>query len=394
MGTISHRKDGRWEARLVVELPSGQKQRLVAYAKKESDAIDALRKLHRRADRGDVAKKERLTVELFLSRWIADAVRTTVRPATLRSYTGVIRNHVVPVIGTVQLARLSSMNVQHMMAQLETKGISPRTRELTLVVLRAALDKAAAWNLVDRNVAARGRVEKPRVARSEMSVWTPVQVLAFLEAARGDRLASLYFLALSSGMRQGELFALRWEDVDLDGGTIAVEHTLEPTSRSLAEPKSRRGRRLIELPPSTITELREHRKGLLEEGHPHGYVFPDRTGRPLRGSNVLRRSFIPLVALADATARAEAADYWESPGVPLIRFHDLRHTAATLMLAAGVHPKIVQERLGHATIAITLDTYSHVLPSMQRDAALAIERFFLAAGTAKLVTLLREGREP
>jgi integrase len=189
-----------------------------------------------------------------------------------------------------------------------------------------------------------------------MQTLSEEQVRLFLSEARRDRLYALYVVALTTGLRQGELFALHWADIDLEAGTITVRHTLQEygSELTLAEPKTSRSRRSVPISDRVVAALRAHHKQMMIDGNPGPWVFCDTTGGPLRKSNVTRRSFRPLLKRA---------------GLPLIRFHDLRHTAATLWLIKGVHPKVVQERLGHSSIAITLDTYSHVLPSMQRDAA-------------------------
>ena len=369
-GALYQRADGLWTARFYYRDELGRRQRATVTRKTMSEAREAMRTLRAKEESGvDPRAARTATLAHLLQRWLEDVAKPTVRPSTLRSYRGIV-THITPLIGSILVADLTASNVVHALAELDRRGVSPRIRALVVFVLRRVLKQAELWKMADRNVAQ--LVDKPRVKRMEVRVWNPEQVNAFLDAAREDRLFALYQLALGTGMRQGELFALRWSDVDLDAGSISVQHTLEPTARELAEPKSARGRRKIEIPPSLIGGLRGHRAKLLAEGHPHGYVFTDTDGKPLRGSNVYRRSFVPLVALADAIARANGNE----SGVPLIRFHDLRHTAATLMLAASVHPKIVQERLGHATIAITLDTYSHVIPTMQREAAIAVDHFF------------------
>jgi integrase len=214
--------------------------------------------------------------------------------------------------------------------------------------------------MVPRNVC--DAVTRPRVPRAAVAALTPPQVAALLEAARGDRLEALYVLAIATGARQGELLGLHWQDVDLDGAALYVRHQLcEVRGRLwLAEPKTAKARRRIDLPAMAVLALLDHRARMQAEGHyrADGLVFVDTAGKPIRKSNLRRRSFEPLLQRA---------------GLPRIRFHDLRHTAATLLLAEGVHPKIVQERLGHAQISMTLDTYSHVLPSMGKEAAARLQ---------------------
>jgi len=192
-----------------------------------------------------------------------------------------------------------------------------------------------------------------------------------LEVAKQDRLYALYALALTTGMRQGELLGLRWADVDLDRATVHVRQQLrrlKGEGMHFSEPKTARGRRTIALPDMAIDVLKLHRKAQLEARLAAGslwqdydLVFPNQTGKPMERQNINRRSFLPLL---------------DKAGLPRIRFHDLRHSAATLLLAQGVHPKVVQERLGHSQISLTMDTYSHVLPDMQQEAARKPDAFF------------------
>jgi integrase len=192
-----------------------------------------------------------------------------------------------------------------------------------------------------------------------------------LGAAKGDRLEALYITAIGTGLRLGELFGLQWADLDLKASTLTVRRTLTEVNGklSLAEPKSAKGRRLVTLPQRVTDALADHRKRAVASGFAGvPYVFCNSVGGPLRRSHFHRNEFKPLLKRAE---------------LPAIRFHDLRHTSATLLLVQGVHPKVVQERLGHAQISVTLDTYSHVLPSMQLDAATRLDSMLAAAPAAE-----------
>jgi integrase len=233
-------------------------------------------------------------------------------------------------------------------------------------VLGTALRYAAEIeDLIDGNPAA--LVRKPRVPKQEMLVWNREQIAAFLKTARSNRLYAIYLLAAVTGMREGELFALKWLDVDWDAGAILVQRSLEEVQgkQRLKEPKTAAGRRRIDLPAVAMATLAEHRAQMEKEGHGSDLVFCNRAGNFLRRGNFRLTEFLPLVKRA---------------GVPVIRFHDLRHTAATLLLLAGENPKIVQERLGHSRIQVTLDTYSHVLPTMQRSAVDKLDKLFSEKG--------------
>lgn len=237
--------------------------------------------------------------------------------------------------------------------------------------MRRALDKAARIGVVPRNVAT--LVDAPRRRRHEIQALSPEQTRALLGAASGERLEALYVLAVTTGMRQGELLALRWQDVDLDAETVQVRQTLhrvksgEEKGKLVALPPKNGRSRQIELTPTAVDALRRHRERqtterlLLDEAWTNsGFVFTNEVGKPIEAANLTNRSYKPLLAKA---------------GLPHFRFHDLRHTAATLMLAQNVHVKVVSEMLGHSQISITLDLYSHVTPTMQRQAATTMEAF-------------------
>jgi len=239
-------------------------------------------------------------------------------------------------------------------------GLSPRTVQLVHTTLRKALNQAVKWVLVPRNVA--DAAQAPRPTKREIRPLTLEQVRELLNAARGDRLEALYALAVSAGLREGELLGLRWEDVDFDRAILRVRQQLTRTRDGLSFTAPKRGKsRSVQLTPNTTRALRDHRKRQLEERvgsaglwQDSGLVFTTGRGTPLDVANLTYRSFRPLL---------------ERAGLPKIRFHDLRHTFATLMLSNNEHPKVVQEMLGHSTITQTMDTYSHVLPNMQEQAA-------------------------
>jgi integrase len=216
--------------------------------------------------------------------------------------------------------------------------------------------------MVPRNAA---DVKAPRPTPEEMRPFSEDEARTFLEVVRqsGERFEGLYVLAISTGLRRGELLGLRWDDVDLERGTLRVGRALvrEGGRHTLGETKTRRGRRQINLTPRTVNALKAHRKKQLEWKmrlaglyKDYGLIFASEVGTPVNPENLVKRSFKPLLKKAS---------------LPEIRFHDLRHTCATLLLGRGVHPKLVQELLRHATIAMTLDTYSHYLPSMGDQAA-------------------------
>lgn len=364
-GSVFQRADGRWSASVTVGVnATGRRIRKTVYGATKGEAQEKLLRLQGQKLDGMLADNGKLTVAGFLDRWLEDSARPTIRTATYASYKGIIGNHVSPKIGGVRLDKLTAAHVQGLYSALEREGASCHTRRLCHAVLRRSLKQALKWGMVPRNVC--DAVEPPRIARHDIQPLTGEQVAKLFCAAEGDRLEALYLLAVASGLRLGELFGLQWKDVDLDGGAITVQYTLSEVNGKLklTEPKTAKGRRRVELPGIAVDALLEHRKLMLTEGNlASGYVFVNRSGGPLRRSHFHAQQFKPLLIAA---------------GLPPIRFHDLRHTAATLLLSEGVHPKVVQERLGHSQISVTLDTYSHVLPTMQRDAANRLETMFRA----------------
>jgi integrase len=369
-GSVFKRADGRWSASVTVGVnANGKRVRKVVYGATKAEAQEKLLRLQSAKLDGMLADSGKLTVAAFLAQWLEDSARPTIRDATYASYKGIVDNHMSPKIGGIRLDRLTPAHVLGLYAALEREGESCHIRRLCHAVLRRSLKQAVKWGMVPRNVC--DAVEPPRVAKKEIQPLDGEQVAKLLCAAEGDRLEAIFVLAVATGLRFGELAGLQWSDVDLDAGAITVRRTLSEVNGNLklAEPKTKKSRRRVELPAIAVDALCDHRKRMLAEGHfAQGQVFVNSKGRLLRRSHFRDQQFLPLLKRA---------------GLPTVRFHDLRHTAATLLLCEGVHPKIVQERLGHSQISVTLDTYSHVLPTMQRDAADRLDTMF-KAGADKL----------
>jgi integrase len=339
--------------------PDG-KRRYVSGKTKE-EARNALREARSGADQGLVFDAKRLTVGEYLDRWLKDSVQGSVRRSTFESYRRQARRYITPAIGRVRLKVLTPAHVQGLYREMQDRGLSARTVEYTHAVLHRALKQAVRWGMVPRNVCE--AVDVPQVRREEMHPLAPEQARRFLEAACGERLEALYVVAVHAGLRPGELLALKWEDVNLDVGTIHVYRAL--SGGEFTAPKTAKSRRRIKLTSGAVAVLKRHRKRQLEERmaraglwQEHGLVFPSSVGTPLSHRNVVR-SFKAVLRCAGLPAT--------------IRLYDLRHTCATLLLSRNVHPKYVQELLGHASIAQTLDTYSHVLPGMDGGIGDAID---------------------
>jgi integrase len=363
-GGVSRRKDGSWMSRYTVQTPAGRKRK-VLYAKSQAEARRKLTEALADRDRGLTYDAEGLTVEGYLARWLKDSVRGSVKATTYQSYGSLVRLHVCPTLGGTKLTALTPAHVQTLYRRKLDEGLAPKTVKHIHTTLHRALKQAVRWSLVPRNAAA--EVDPPRVQTPEMCPLSPVQARTLLQAARGNRLEALYVLAVTTGMRQGELLGLAWEDLDPEVGVVRVRRTLTLAKGGprLTEPKTRGSRRSIRLTASAVEALERHRVRQDSEGAAAGdrwndwdLVFCTRPGTPIRRDNLHDKHWKPLLRRA---------------GLPDIRFHDLRHTCATLLLTKGVHPKIVSEMLGHSSIAITLDTYSHVIPGMGDVAASAME---------------------
>jgi integrase len=303
-----------------------------------------------------------ITVGVLLDRWLDEAVALTVRPRTLASYKYVVRVHLRPALGDAPLASLTAQHVQGLLNTKAASGLAPRTVGYLRGVLRQALGFAERMDLVGRNVARLAR--PPRVPRRQVNPLTIEQARTFRAAVAGDRLEALYLVAVGCGLRQGEILGLRWSDVDLEGRTLSVRFALARVDGELClvEPKSATSRRIIAMPAFVVDALANHRERQATETLPRrpappdpfaDLVFMTTLGTPLDGITVTRRFQRVLKAA----------------GLPRQRFHDLRHAAASYMLAAGVPARVVMETLGHSEISLTLNTYSHVLPGLGRDAA-------------------------
>ena len=356
-GTIYQRKDGRWVAS--ISLNNGKRKSI--YCKTQKEAVKAARQTNQQKDQGTLLFSEDQTLNDFLTAWLRDTVRNNVRERTYGRYREIVMLHILPTLGKVTLQKLIPQQLQMLYNQKLEEGYAPQTVKHIHRVLHKALSDALKWQLVVRNVC--DAVSAPRVPRKEMQVLSGKQGQQFLEAAKGDPLEALYVLALTTGMRQGELLALKWEDVDLTTGTLQVKRTITRLVEkrfTLSEPKTAKSRRRIHLTRMAIEALKQHRIRQREVRQAAGpawneqeWIFCNVIGNPIDVGNMIRRSFRPILVKGE---------------LPIIRFHDLRHSTASLLLTLGVHAKVVQELLGHSQISLTLDTYSHVLPSLQEEA--------------------------
>jgi integrase len=361
---ITKRSDGRYMARYAVHTPDGPKRRLI-YGRKYKEVAKKLDEARGDAAKGLVFDADNLKLGEYLDRWLADSVADTVRETTFERYEQIVRLHIRPALGNLKVNSVTPAHVRGLYREKLEAELSARTVQYLHVTLHKALKQAVADGLIPRNPT--DSVRPPQVRKEEIRPLTPEQIKILFEAAKGDRLETLYVLAVTTGLRQGELLGLKWEDVDLGAGTLQVRRTLTTAKGGpvLSAPKTKGSRRTVKLTQMALGALGSHLERQLGEidqagdlWRENGLIFASECGAPLDRRYITTHRFKPLLKRAR---------------LPKIRFHDLRHTCATLLLTKNVNPKVVSEMLGHATIAITLDTYSHVLPNMQESAAAAME---------------------
>ncbi|MGB8345096.1 MAG: tyrosine-type recombinase/integrase [Ktedonobacteraceae bacterium] len=363
-GSIYQRKDGRWAASISVE--GGKRKTFYGATRKEVQ--EKLRIALNEQKQGILATGPQQTVKQYLEQWFEDVHKPTLRITSYARYGTLLRKHILPVIGHIQLQKLTAQQVQALYTRKVKEGMAPKTIQNIHGLLHKALDNALKWGLVPRNVC--DAVSTPRLAHHEIHPLTKEQAQQLVEEIRGHQLEALIVVALVTGMRQGELFALRWQDISFDDKTLQVCRTVSHLTRFgyvENEPKTSRGRRMIVLPAFIIDLLKQHRErqaqARLKAGNKwidKGLVFCNTHGDYLHPDYLMLR-FHRL---------------FDELGLPRIRFHDLRHSAATILLSIGIHPKVVQELLGHSQIGMTLDIYSHVLPSLQKEAMGKLDELF------------------
>lgn len=410
-GTISLRSDGRWMGKVDLGWHDGKRRRKCLYGATRAEVRDKLNDAVRDAQAGAAFSDTRQTVAQFLQRWLEDVARARVRTRTFDTYEAAVRRHIVPHLGKQPLVKLTPQRAQAWMTTLEEAGVSAHRRRYARVVLRIALKTAIKWRLVSQNVAS--LIDPPRTTAHEIRPLTPDQAKSLLSAASDGPLHGFVAVALGCGLRLGEALGLKWDDVDLDDGVLRIRRSLQrfggnsairrpllidrtrlrraiattkdraarqslsaqllevrkklhacKTVAQLVEPKSAKSRRTVALPAVTASALRAHRKRQLEDRlaagddwKGEGFVFCTPIGTAADPHNINRQFRLLL----------------KTAGLPPTRIHDMRHTAATLLLAQGVDPRTIMEVLGHSQISVTLNTYTHVMPTLRRDAATKLD---------------------
>jgi integrase len=386
-GTISPRKDGRYEVKAYVLTTSGQLERKSVYARSYDEARKKLTELLSQSDHGIPVASASWTVTEYLNYWLQHIVKEERRPKTYQGYESVVRLHLIPALGKKRLAKLTAREIRAFItgvreacqcckhgddAKRDTpqccakkpkeccqRRMSARMVQSIHAVLRNALECAMREEVIPRNVAKLVKVSTPRYKVNRG--LTTTQAKSVLRAAVDHRLYTLYVLALYLGLRRGELLGLRWTDIDLDGAKLEIVQTLQRVGGQLrfVLPKTEDSARTVPLPPFCVTALREHRKRQFAERSAtwpnwddHGLVFPSRRGTPMEPDN-LRRSW--------TTIRQAAS-------IGSVRFHDLRHTCVTLLLDLNVPPHIVRDIVGHSDIEVTMTIYAHVSLDDKREA--------------------------
>jgi integrase len=352
----SERKGKQWVAQIILE--NGRTRQ--RYFTTQAEAEEALNEMLYEQRRGMLATGPNQALKQHLENWLENVQKHAVRVNHYINTRTIIQKHILPALGHILLRQLNEQHIQALYAQKLNEGKSAKTIHHIHGVLHKALSQAVMWRLVSRNVC--DGVTLPRLSRYEYQTLTAEQAQKLLEVAKGHRLEVLLTLALTTGMRQGELLGLHWQDIDFDQGTLQVRRSVSRVrgqGYKELEPKTPGSRRMLTLPQFVLDMLKQHcanQDGVRQKAgnrwQEHDLVFCNKYGSFLRPDRV-RKQFQQL--LVDA-------------GLPYMRFHDLRHSAATIFMKMGVPPKVVQEILGHSNINITLGIYSHVLPGMQDEA--------------------------
>jgi len=360
-GCITQRADGLWMSRVVVgHDANGKRRHKWFYGRTKKEVATKLTNEAAAVINGTSIDCGKMTVGELLKKWLTESAKPNISPGSYAEYERIVNSYLVPKLGSVKLSAIRPLHIQTMLSQLETGGTGPRTRQYCYVTLHRAFVIALRWQLMLRNPC--DGIDPPKVKKSPVESLTADQAKKLLEASEGNRFHAVFVLALTTGMRQGEIFGLHWDSVDLKKGILQVCYSLEELKGKLRlkEPKSESARRQIALSEMAVKALWAHKAKLLAEGLGGcPYVFPDSEGGLLRKCSFHRWSWSKIR---------------KAVGLEKTHFHALRHSCASLMLADGVNMKVIQATLGHANIGMTMDTYAHLMPDSQRAAASTFDR--------------------
>lgn len=355
-GSVFPRKDGYWVAQL--ELGDGKRKQF--YTKTQKEAYEKLRKAQRELEQGTLVTGPQQTVEQYLTYWLEEVHKSSLKVSTYVKYRKVINSYIIPALGNMKLEKLTPQHVQSLYNRKLKDGLAPKSIHQIHGVLHKALDNALRWNLVSRNVCE--VVSPPRLVKHEIHPLTMEQAHKLVESLHGNRLEVLLTLALTTGLRRGEILALRWADVDFEKQTLKVHRTVDYIGKYgyvETEPKTAAGERTVVLSYFVINMLKQYRIEQLGARLRVGDKWEDRN---LVFTDLHGGYFNPrYLDILFHKVLVEA-------GLPSMRFHDLRHSAATLLRGMGVDMKVLQEILGHSNYMITANLYSHVFLSEQEQA--------------------------
>ncbi len=338
-----------------ISLPSGKRKK--KRSQKQNVVKDWLLEQRKNIQNNLFISDDKISFQEFATRFLNEVVVHSVKPSTFKSYEYLINSHMIPELGHIKLSNLKPQHIQSMYSRKLESGLSKRTVQYLHSVLRRSLNHAVTWGLIVRNPT--DAVTPPKPQRKEPKTLTTAQAQLFLESITDPRWGTIYIVAILMGLRKSEILGLRWQDVDFKNNAISINNIIFEIQGKIHQgtPKSERSRRSVAMPMVVVSALTKYQQITNKS---EGLVFTTSSGKPISQRNLTRNFHGAL----------------KKVGLSRIRFHDLRHTAATLLLKENVHPKIVQEMLGHSTITLTLDTYSHVIPGMQKEAADKMDSLF------------------
>lgn len=349
-GSIFYSKnEGTWVAKIT--LPNGRERR--KRSKNKSVVQEWLLEERKAISENRVLTSGSVTFNQFADRFLEDVGQHTLKRKTFITYEAYLRLHIRPELGNIKLTALQSQQIQRLYSQKLNSGLSKKTVHHIHGTLRRVLNEAVKWGLIYKNPC--DAVTPPRVEKHVPNVWSIEQAQQFLKAVEGHRWHGIYLIALTTGARRGEILGMEWQNINWENGTISIEKAVSEIKGKavITAPKTKRSLRTIALPDVVLNLLRKNKQT-------KGLIFKSLNGTPLTPRNVLRHFYSVLDDL----------------DIPRIRFHDLRHTAATILLQKDVHPKKVQELLGHSSITLTLDTYSHIIPGIDDQVAKEMDDIF------------------